>query len=106
MLPAIMNRNWTDTELYVWRDKKSKDTCYTLFPGINDIRGTQDIYNSKSVTKDLNEINRKLGWYVTGNLLSIRHDSSFTKDEMTRLSDNIQPICLNLLCIIGKFPKG
>ena len=89
LLPTITNRNWTDATLYVWRDKRSKETCYTLLAGTNDIGNTQDIYSSKSVTKDLNEINLKLGWYVCGNLLTIRHDSSFTKDEMTKISDNV-----------------
>ena len=89
LLPMIMQRDWTNVELYIWRDKKTKDVYYTLFSGTNTTRTNEMIYDFKAVTKDLKEINKKLSWYVCGTLLTIRHDSSFTKEEMLKLSDDI-----------------
>ena len=89
LLPLIMQRDWTNAELYIWRDKKTTDIYYTLFSGTNTTRTNEMIYDFKAATKDLKEINKKLSWYVCGTLLNIRHDSSFTKEDMIKLSGDI-----------------
>lgn len=88
-LPMVIRWEWTKVELYIWRKKDTMEVYYRLFPDVMDSKTTEMIYDYKEATKDLDDINKKLSWYTMGTALMIRHDSSFTKDEITRLSDTI-----------------
>jgi len=88
--PVSIDKNM---ELYVWRNKKvtgSNDVYYTLLPGTNTKKTNEMIYNLKDATTDLNAINEKLKEYEGDTHLSIRHDISFTKEEMLKMDEKIE----------------
>ncbi len=103
-LPLILGFDWTTVssytpvsiakkvELYVWKNKKvtgSNDVYYTLVPRTNTPPTEVMIYNLQVATTDLNAINEKLKQYEGETHLSIRHDRSFTKDEMIIMDEKI-----------------
>lgn len=88
--PVSIDKN---VELYVWKNKKvtgSNDVYYTLLPGTNTKKTNEMIYNLKDATTELNAINEKLKEYEGDTHLSIRHDMSFTKEQMLIMDEKIE----------------
>ncbi|WZL72381.1 M56 family metallopeptidase [Clostridiaceae bacterium 35-E11] len=79
-------------ELYLWRNKNitgTDDAYYTLLPGTNKPKDEKEIYNLNIATKDIERINNKLSQYQRNTHLAIRHDRSFSKEDMMATSDDI-----------------
>lgn len=101
-IPIIERENWNKVkfevyitnkiELYVWRNKDvtgTDDVFYTLLPGTNKLKDEKEIYNLDIATRDMKTINEKLSIYQGDTHLSIRHDSSLSKQDMMTISDVI-----------------
>lgn len=101
-IPMIERENWNDldfevyitnkVELYMWKDKDitgTDDVYYIIFPGTNMIKDEEDIYNLEKATNDLAEVNEYLTQYQYDAYLSIKHDSSLSKEDMMKLDESI-----------------
>lgn len=101
-IPLLERENWNDVdlevyitntvEIYVWRNKDitgTDDIYYTIFPGTNFIKSKEEIYDLEIAKKDLSEVNNYLSQYYESPHLSIKHDSSFSKEEMINLDKYI-----------------
>ncbi len=102
LIPMLETESWNDVdfevyitnkiELYVWRNKEitgTDDVYYTLLPGTNRIKSETDIYDLNLAVKDLEIINDRLSSYQGAYHLSIRHDSTFAKQDMLKMDDEI-----------------
>lgn len=101
-IPVLERDNWDDfgsevyitnkVELYVWRNKNitgTDDIFYTLLPGTNKSKDNNEIYDLDLATTDIKVINEKLSEMQGITHLSIKHDSSFSKQDITEIGNSI-----------------
>ncbi|MEN6312729.1 MAG: M56 family metallopeptidase [Clostridiaceae bacterium] len=79
-------------ELYVWRKPEltgSDDIYYTLLTGTNRNKTDEEVYDLSKATTNIEDINRELADYGEIDIF-VSHPLYISKEEMTKIADQIQ----------------
>ncbi len=92
--------------IYVWKDRSVIN--YALFSGYKAQQSSEEVYSGENVFKSLDALNIALSDYPFDYLqlhIAQMNLSDFSKDEMTKLAEQIEIPVGNYSCSIGYFDK-